>query len=355
MKTLAFLLVMISGGIAAAEPHFEVIDRGTALEVIAYEVKAARTAVNPARSRLEIDLIGMPNAKPLLPTDKGVKVVELDGATPRRLSVKLPFERADVKTMAKFAQAIQVGEDLHLLFPRDVPVEGARVMLPEPTLPTHIAAKLATPAIGPQLPDQIKPVIKPELPVAAMTDKPEAKPEPTTDALPKKAEAPKAFLAPEEPSTNFSMYAMGGLGAIALGIYLFKKKKSVTAGTVASTIDVVATRSLGSKAKVVWLNAGGREMVVAVTPQAVRMLGQWKKSDSPSLAINGSATMPFAQALENQQRTSRAATSSPVAGILKLRERASTYEGLNEDIATGDLDADAQWAKEIFAASGGRK
>lgn len=353
MKTVAFLLVLISGGVAAAEPHFEVIDRGTAIEVIAYEMKAARTAVNPARSRLEVDLLGAPNAKALQPTDKGVVVVELDGATPRRLSVKLPFERPGVKTMAKFAQAIQVGDDLHLLFPRNVPAEDARVVLPEPTLPTHIAAKLATPAIGPQPPDAIKPVIKPEMPAAAVT---EAKPEPTTDALPKKDDDKKPFLAPEEPSTNFSMYAMGGIGAIALGLYLFKKKKSVTAGTVASTIDVVATRSLGSKAKVVWLNAGGREMVVAVTPQAVRMLGQWKKSDSPSLAVNGPATMPFAQALENQQRMPRAATSSPVAGILKLRERASTYEGLSEEVATDDMDADAVWAKEIMAATnGGRR
>ncbi len=355
MKTLAFLLVMISGGVAAAEPHFEVIDRGTAVEVIAHEVKASRTAVNPARSRLEIDLVGFPKINALIPTDKSVKVIELDGANPRRLSVKLPFERPDVKTMAKFAQAIQVGDDLHLLFPREVPLEGARVVLPEPTLPTHIAAKLTTPAIGPQLPKQdVKEDVKP---AAAANEKLETKPEAKApDALPRKEDEKKSFLAPEEPSSNFSMYAMGGLGAIALGLYLFKKKKAATA-PVASTIDVVATRSLGSKAKVVWLNAGGREMVVAVTPQAVRMLGQWKKSENASFSNGTPANMPFAQALENQrnERPARAATSSPVAGILKLRERASTYEGLNEDIATGDLDADAQWAKEIFAASGGRK
>jgi flagellar biogenesis protein FliO len=355
MKTLAFLLVMISGGVAAAEPHFEVIDRGTAVEVIAHDVKAARTAVNPARSRLEIDLVGFPKIRALVPNDKSIKVIELDGSNPRRLSVKLPFERTNVKTMAKFAQAIQVGDDLHLLFPRDVPAEGARVVLPEPTLPTHIAAKLATPAIGPQLPTQ---ATKPEVPAAAANDKIETKPEAKSekgDALPKKEEDKKSFLAAEEPSSNFSMYAMAGLGAIALGLYMFKNKKAALA-PVASTIDVIATRSLGSKAKVVWLNAGGREMVVAVTPQAVRMLGQWKKSENASFSNSTPANMPFAQALESQQRSApRAATSSPVAGILKLRERASTYEGLNEDIATGDLDADAQWAKEIFAASGGRK
>lgn len=341
---IAFLLVMIFGGVAVAEPRFEVIDRGTAIEVIAHEMKASRTAVNPARSRLEVDLIGMPRATALVPTDGAIKVIELDGASPRRLSVKLPFERPAVKTLSKFAQAIQVGDDLHLLFPREVPVEGARVVLPEPTLPKHIEAKLPQ-----QLGPQPAPVVKPELPAvgANETRVPEAKPE-----IPTKPDDKKAFLAPEEPSSNLSMYAMCGLGAIALGVWMFKKKK--TAQAPVTSIDVVAQRSLGSKAKVVWLNAGGREMVVAVTPQAVRMLGQWKKSETPS-KIAAPAPVPFAQALEQRMDKPRAATASPVAGILKLRERASTYEGVNEEVATGDLDADAIWAKEIFAAAGGRR
>lgn len=346
MKFLS-VLVLLSSGVAAAEPRFEVIDRGSAIEVVAYEVKAARTAITPARSRLEIDLVGLPKINPLTPTDKGVKVIELDGANPRRLSVKLPFERPEVKMVAKFAQAIQVGDDLHLLFPREVPVEGARVVLPEPTLPKHIETKL-----GPQ-PLEPQPAAKSETPVAK-TEPVQPK---VPDAKPVQPDNPKAFLAPEEPSGNFSMYAMGGLGAIALGIYLVKKKKTAIAAP-ASTIEVIAQKSLGAKAKVVWLNAGGREMVVAVTPQAVRMLGQWKKSDAPSVSMAGPANMPFAQALENvrTERPARAATSSPVAGILKLRERAGTYEGVSEDVATDDMDADAVWAKEILAATnGGRR
>jgi flagellar biogenesis protein FliO len=361
MKT-AFAIVMLSSSLAAAEPHFEVIDRGTAVEVIAYEVKAARTAVNPARSRLEIDLVGFPKINPMTPNDKSIKVIELDGASPRRLSVKLPFERPDVKTMSKFAQAIQVGEDLHLLFPREVPAEGARVVLPEPTLPKEIAAKIGPqPVVGPQPPVVEK---KPEAAAATTEAKPEVKAEPKLETKPEvkpeeKKDEKKSFLAPEEPSSNFSMYMMAGLGAIALGLWLLKKKKQAAGGRkIESSIDVIATKSLGSKAKVVWLNAGGREMVVAVTPQQVRMLGQWKKSESTTPSMREQPEMPFAQALDNAtQPTKRAATSSPVAGILKLRERASTYEGLNDDISTGDMDADAAWAKEIMAATnaGGRR
>ncbi len=357
MKTLAFFVVMASSTLAVAEPRFEVIDRGTAIEVIAHELKASRTAVNPARTRLEVDLVGTPKIAALVPSNFPIKVVELDGYSPRRLSVKLPLERAQVKTMSRFAQAIQVGDDLHLLFPKQVPADDARVVLPEPTLPKEIAAKLGPKPFGP---DPAAPKLvehTSEAPVAGATQKvePEAKPEVKPEA-PAKSDDNKSFLAPEEPSSNFSFYAMAGLGAIALGAWFMKKKKK--AGIAQSTtIDVIAQRSLGSKAKVVWLNAGGREMVVAVTPQQVRMLGQWKKSDSSSTSTGTPAAMPFAQALENSrnEKPARAQTSSPVAGILKLRERASTIEGINEEVATGDLDADAIWAKEIFAAAGGRR
>jgi len=356
---LTITLAMATAGSAAAEPHFEVIDRGTAVEVIAYEIKAARTAVNPARSRLEIDLIGFPNVKALTPTVAGVTVIELDGANPRRLSVKLPLERLQVKTVARFAQAIQVGDDLHLLFPREVPVEGARVVLPEPTLPKEIAAKLGARSFGPQpeQPASAKTETKPEPTEAKGETKPETKAEP----IPAKPDEKKAFLAPEESSSSFSLYAMAGLAAIALGLWMFKHKKKAAGVATPATIDVIATRSLGSKAKVVWLNAGGREMVVAVTPQAVRMLGQWKKSETPTRHREREETpaqMPFAQALESLQRNERhprAATSSPIAGILKLRDRASTYERVSEEVATDDVDADALWAKEILGAVGGRR
>lgn len=370
MKSLAVLVILCSSTVAMAEPRFEIIDRGSAIEVIAHDVRATRTAVNPTRSRLEVEVAGYPKIAPLASTNAAVKVVEMEGANPRRFSVKLPLERTQVKTLSRFAQAIQVGNDLHLLFPREVPAEDARVVLPEPTLPKHIEAKLAdarkpfgpTPPIDANAPgavsqpDVIPPKATVKEPVALGTI---AKADPD----PAKKEEPKKFLADDEPSTSASFYAMVGLGAIGLGAWLWKRKKKQTTAPPMQ-IDVVAQRSLGAKAKVVWLNAGGREMVVAVTPQQVRMLGQWKKDgERPVLP----APMPFAQALESARPDRpRLQTASPVAGILKLRERASSpgieprsdgYDVINEEVATGDLDADAIWAKEIFAAAaaGGRR
>jgi flagellar biogenesis protein FliO len=341
---LAALLVWPALAVAAPDPSFEIVDRGDAIEVIAHNIKAARTAISPTRSRLEVELVGSPFAKPFSSNDKGVKVIELEGQNPRRLSVKLPLERPDVKTLARYAQVIQVGDDLHLLFPRAVPAEGARITLPEPTLPPELAAKLdATKpalAIGPEKP-VARPVVEP---------KPELKPEVAAPAAPAKPEQP--FLR-EEPSSNMSMYVMLGLAAIGVGIWLVRRRRAAPK-TPASSIEVIAQRSLGAKSKVVWLAAGGREMIIAVTPQQVRMLGQWRKQEP-------AAALPEAHMLESRRAEPEKPANPSVAGILRLRnQRASAIhnvpiEAFNEDVATGDIDADALWAKEMLAATGARR
>jgi len=178
-------------------------------------------------------------------------------------------------------------------------------------------------------------------------------------------------------ATSPGLYAFGALVALLACGYVLKKKKKETAA--ASTIDVVAQRSLGNKSKVMWLSAGGREMLVAVTQQKVQMLGQWPKATSelpratsleqPALRTSRHSIASFQQELAAEAETQAAPTrteSSAVSGILKLRARTSgplhgragTVPGLyqvNEDVATDDEDADIEWAKEILTATGGRR
>ncbi|MEJ7600378.1 MAG: flagellar biosynthetic protein FliO [Kofleriaceae bacterium] len=375
MKLVLCLLTIPS--IALAAPRFETVDRGDAIEVIARNVTAATTAVIPKRSRLEIELAGSPIIAPLVPTDKGVKVVELEGRMPRMLSVKVPLEREGVKRLARHARVFQIGSDVHILFPRDRRRDGATVRLPEPTLSAVAAIAPVTP-IGPEKPATPKSEPKLEAkPEAKIDPKTEASASPVTPAdAPAKAEpaagAPKqAFLKAPEPSSNVTTYALLGLSAICVGAWFLKRKRAALAPV--SSIEVIAQRSLGAKAKIVWLTAGGREMVVAVTPQSVRMLGQWKKAPEQELQ----APLPEAHALI-EPRYPRASTNAPygraqtqshatqnaigpqsasVAGIMRLRAKtvAPPIEQLDEDIATGDLDADALWAKEILAATGARR
>jgi flagellar biogenesis protein FliO len=162
--------------------------------------------------------------------------------------------------------------------------------------------------------------------------------------------------APAPSGLPIGTLAIGGLAAAAGVVALLKKKKTPAIGE----LDVVAARSLGGKARVVWLNAGERSLVVAVTPQNVRLLAQWRRdrgvaADEPALS-ELLAPAPAPKAPEPPARTDlpRAVAQNPaLSGILRLRERASTQQ--TEAITTGDTEADEQWAREILAAMGSRR
>lgn len=411
---------------------FELVDRGDTVEVIAHNIKAARTAIFPVRSRLEVPIVGAPIARRSTPTDATVKLIELDGdEAMRSLSVKLGFERADVKVLSRFAQAIQVGDDLHLLVPRKVPTEGVAPRVPEPTLSPELAAAVArvepsaVGQVGPKpdpaaaKPDakadpkiemhadtrpDAKAAARPEpqheaMSPASATGKPEAAPVTTSDAA---AHAPPATsgaignptppagkeLRPAAASTakpdgkllkqplvsdgtdtwsKIAMYAAIGLAAAGFGIWWMRKRRGHFA--TPASIEIIAQRSLGGKARIVWLSAGPREMIVSVTAQQVRMLGQWRKTDAAASlpaahTHNDDARVAFNAPIELPRRVTSefpaAVVDKPVSpavnGILRLRGRTGQMPAvLPEDIATDDVAADELWAKEILAATGARR
>ncbi|MCX5742157.1 MAG: flagellar biosynthetic protein FliO [Proteobacteria bacterium] len=382
LATLALTLLLPS--LAVAAPSFEILDRGDAVEIVAHEVKATRTAVVPTRQRLEVAIAGFATATRLVPKDATVRQVEFDGGPAARvLSVKLGFERDDVRALARFAQTIQVGDDLHILIPRHLPVDGKITPLPEPTLPATVPtppaptaptaktpAAPAAPTFGPARPE---PTVAPEAPrmmgptATAPLATEGAEPVPASDprpavggAVPTKpatasiddpsARTAKPVKLQEQTGSGMQLVLAGGLCLVGLFTWLMRKRRaSVPQG---STIEVVAQRSLGGKAKIVWLTAGGREMVVAVTPQKVQMLGQWGKPTSPHSATTRSATAQNLPEARTPHPPAPRPTSSAVAGILKLR---GTTVNLNEEVVTGDYEADELWAREMLAAQGIRR
>jgi flagellar biogenesis protein FliO len=410
-------------------PSFEIRDRGDAVEIIAYNIKAARTAILPVRSRLQIPIVAGPAAKRLVPGDATVKLVELahDDAT-RMLSVKLGFERLDVKTLARFAQVTQVGEDLHVIVPRKVPTAGTVPTLPEPTLPPALAAmvaKLEAPptTLGPRPDPAAKPAIvaarldvtaptKPAAVPAVKLDASPTRPDPAVlgptlpAAAPPPAPAPAAparaakptadkplqqVLAPEPDDgwSRISLYGALGLAAVGGGVWMMRRRKGLL--PAASTIDIIAQRSLGGKARIVWLSAGQREMIVSVTGQQVRMLGQWRKTEaagsvpraqtfadgvpesrddliekliekahgqprefSAGVAASKSGAHRTGQYAAVDKPLDRA-LSPAVSGILRLRGRTGQMATVGDELATGDVAADELWAREILAATGARR
>lgn len=367
---------------------FEVADRGDSVEVIAHNVEAKTTKVSSVRSRIEVPVTGQPMAGRQVMTDSTVLLVEFDGISNRVLSIKTKLDRPEVKALAGLATATQVGTDLHLTFPRHAIETAAK---PVEIKPAPVAA--------------IPPVAKPEPKLepkleTKLEPKPEPKPEPKLEATPVPVEThvaakPLAKLEPqpatptplthpmptekESTFTSPGMYALGALVTLLACGYVLKKKKKDSSAV--STIDVIAQRALGNKAKVMWLSAGGREMILSVTNTNVRLLGQWSKSDAdalpratslenrPSKANLDSFREEFKQELaEANAVPSLVGNSSAVSGILKLRARTSTGQiparapthlqvplHVNADVATEDEEADLEWAKEILTATGGRR
>ena len=372
MRSLLALVLVAVPTVAFAETpavSFEVADHGDSVEVIAHNVEMKDASLSAVRSRIEIPVSGQPVASRARMTDGTVMLVELDGISNRVLSVKTKLEHPEVKALAGLAKATQVGSDLHLTFPRHA-VTNTTEAKPA-AAPAKIETKPEPTKIEPKL--ETKPEIKAE---------PKIKPEPKLETkAPALAPTPKApvdnrpvpAMEKEGLATSPGLYAFGALITLLACGYVLKKKKKDTTAT--STIDVVAQRTLGNKSKVMWLSAGGREMLVAVTQQKVQMLGQWPK---------GTGDLPRATSLEQPRASRRSITnfqqeldaetqaapvrteSSAVSGILKLRARTSgpihgragtvpSIYQVNEDVATDDEDADLEWAKEILTATGGRR
>jgi flagellar biogenesis protein FliO len=328
------LLLFCVPSLALAAPSIETIDRGDVVEVIAHDVTAANTNIIPVRSRLEVPL-----ATKILPikapsADPTVVITEAD----KQLSIKLPFDRAEVKALAPFAKAVQIDNDLHVLIPRKLPAAG--FVMPEPTVAKAKAIDEPTPPLAPP----IEVVKSAPAPVAA----PAPQPEPAQAAPP----PPKPVATAKAPNPLLKPSTLGVLALVALGCGMWIVRRRKKAQSTEATIDVIAQRQLGAKAKIVWLAAGSREMIVSVTPQAVRILSQWKK-DGPQ----PHAELPPAQVVVPRATTQQSVvdrTSPAVSGLLKLRAKTvppPDAAPLSDEIASGDMEADAAWAKEILLAT----
>ncbi|HEY4175545.1 MAG TPA: flagellar biosynthetic protein FliO [Kofleriaceae bacterium] len=389
----SIVLVALTAGAASADNKVEVLDRGNAVEVIAHDMKALKTDLKTVRSRLEIPVDGGTLTQGQYSNDKTVKLIELTGhGAQKNLSVKLAYEHDGVLALSKQSQVIQVGTDLHIIVPRVLPAAGTTADLPEPTLTPELAAKAAAIAPVPVKSNEIsqpapkteelKPVVAAapvtatvpaiEAPKAAAVVAPSPAPvakaaEPKTDTVAAKTDAPKETKTDAksakiggatEPtqSRNFSM--MIALGLAAVGCFAWMKRKKANPAEKGSSIEVIAQKSLGGKAKIVWLQAGGRDIVVAVTGTSVTTLGNWKKSAIANQNDIGplTAALPEMTALgiAPTERSAPKATSTAVSGLLKLRAR-TNVPAISDDVATDDADADAIWAKEILAATGARR
>ena len=110
----------------------------------------------------------------------------------------------------------------------------------------------------------------------------------------------------------------------------------------------------------VWLGVGDRELVVAIAAQHVNLLGQWRRGEADRPVERSQPMRLEAVAAESEPSFATGSTPMPrvrgvtnaVSGIMRLRGKVAP---ITDAVATGDSDADEQWARDILAATGGRR
>jgi flagellar biogenesis protein FliO len=408
-------------------PRLAVIDRGDQVEVVVSDVKLPTTPLMRVnRERIELPLAGRPvEVNDVF--DRGLVMridVRGEGAA-KTLSVKLRRDHAAVMALAQGAMARQEADGVHLFVPKaagtaapvPVPVpEAAGTAAPVPVpvpenppvaaTPTTTAPLTATAGTTVTLAGAtLAPVVEPgpdtasatANPNPAATANPKPSPDPTVNANPNPNpnpttddRAPIAGLGLTGTSTGSgtgtgltgggsgpgfgrAILAVGAIALAGLAVVLIRRRRGAVPAAPGPQLEILATRALGGKNRIVWLGAGERELVIAVGAQRVDLLGAWPRSpehrdhrehralpepgERPTSlrleAIRDDGEPGFAAGSTAIPRTRTLNTNtSAVSGIMRLRGR---LPQLADDVATGDRDADEQWARDILAATGGRR
>jgi flagellar biogenesis protein FliO len=100
-----------------------------------------------------------------------------------------------------------------------------------------------------------------------------------------------------QPSTStaaapFALLALLAVGALALALAWWRRSKQL-ANAPGEAIELLAQSSLGGRVRAMWLRAGERDMVVAVTAQAVQVLATWPHTGGVGDGGDGDGNRPL--------------------------------------------------------------
>lgn len=341
------LLTLAADAAPGGERSFSLAPAAESVEVVARGVVAAPGAtIRVTRERLEIPIDDRARVDRQSYGDPTVRRVEVRGRAPRVLSIKLRHDGARVAALAATARFVQVGEELHVIIPRTpAPAPVPASTAPESARSAVAAAPTPTPT-GADEPAMIGAATPSELPPSELRPAVEPSPPATGTA--------KASIAGARAGGSGRWWiVLVGLGLVGGGAALVLRRRRASPST-STDLEILASRSLGGKARVIWLSVGGRELVVAVTPQQVRPLGQWRAGERSARTFASAFDDAVADAPGGA--ASRPVAASPaVSGLLRLRERLPSASSVSAEVATGDEDLDAQWARDLVSATGGRR
>jgi flagellar biogenesis protein FliO len=353
-------------------PKLSIADRGDQVEIVVHDVRLADAPVMKINGdRIELPLAGRPNEVNDVYPRGLVTRIDVRGEGARWMSVKLRRPPGAVAALARGAMARQEDDGVHLFVPKAVAPAAAGAAAtavtppPEPAAPKKPVGAASGTTVGLAGVTAPAAAAEPPAPEPAPAPAVAAPVEPSPPApLTGAALSPTADAAPptgpltggDGGSVGFGriVVAIGAIGLVGLAVVLFRRRRGAAPAAVSQQLEVLASRSLGGKTRVVWLGAGDRELVVAVGPSHSSLLGQWKRGEADRPAA------PLAPALEPSRddgepsfaagsvQVARTRTgSSAVSGIMRLRNRVAP---ITDDAAEPD---DERWARDILA--GGRR
>ena len=325
---LSVLWIVWAGFISSATAkslQVDLVDRGKYLLI---EVKGGVPADKSVRNysdRIEIDLVGAADTHSWRFRDRTVKRVDIVGKRPSRLSVQLRHGRKKTAAIARHASFTKNGQGMTLRIQRYGYFQSDRFEKQQHEQLKELEAleqvetsSIATP-VGekPQiLEDQEKRVpvslqLEPEQPISASV--PPSHPPAKSPALARSSSAQDS----SGIGAGLVITLVLLIGCAALAWYV---KRNRTILVPENTLDVVASRIMGSKSKISLLNAGERQFLLAVNDKGVHLLSQWRRSHPTTSKLGGfgSETKPETMPAKRPRST----YSSPaVAGLVALRSR----------------------------------
>lgn len=332
-----------------------------------------------------------------LSKDKTIKMVEMSAGRRPRISVQLRHGRQKTRAigMASTIENINGGIVMHI----------PRWPILNETASATVKETMVTARAIPQ----------PVMPVKEVAGPARLKPEPIVESIiaadtiapPADQEQEGSIAGTRTEGSGSSLGLIVGLLLIVAGagVVYWRSRQPPREAAELGGLRIVASKALGGKAKVVWLNVGERNMIVSVGESGTQLLSEWGQGpaspgskpktplglaplrgeipwpsassapiqptlmDMPApkpLPVKAAAspevydfrsTLRAARELSDQedifgpakgQSTGLSMQSPAVAGLMKLREQGPV---VNVEVATQDADADAEWARELLKAT----
>ena len=329
--------------IADEDQHVTVIVNGLARD--------KTTDVANHSDRIDVGLTGRVVSQRYRFRDKTIKLVNIIGGSSPRLSIQLRHGRRKTKKIAGSARFSKIDNGFALRFVRRPATVIASV---HPTSELVAAEEVGVPNAAESESEEL---------VSATVGREAEGPDHTSTPPPTESvgEVAKTVVAPTiipvvsparaEDSGGFGvglMITLIVLSGCAGLIWYVKRNQVIPLPT--ETLDVVASRSMGAKSRVSLLNAGDRQFLLGVSDKGVQLLSQWRRSPTAEASPLGEMGTDFKPTIRSTISTRTGHKSPAVAGLVALRSRTDFAE-LNEEVATGDEDADAEWVKELMNAT----